>query len=50
MSVFDTISCNLQAGVGIIFAGLEGKQLLFVDFMVPGGPAELSGQVIRSLA
>ncbi len=42
------VPCKLhQAGVGIIFAGVEGQQLLFVDAMVQGGPAEISGQVTR---
>ena len=35
----------VQAGVGIIFAGLENRDYLFVDSMVREGPAEISRQV-----
>jgi hypothetical protein len=35
--------------VGIIFAGLENRDYLFVDAMVPEGPAERSGQVFFCL-
>jgi len=35
----------VMAGVGIIFAGIKGKQNLFVDALVPDGPAEVGGQV-----
>ena len=38
----------MQAGVGIIFAGLEGNDRLFVDAMVQGGPAEASGMVAQN--
>jgi hypothetical protein len=39
------LGSHSQAGVGIIFAGIKGKHNLFVDALVPDGPAEVGGQV-----